>query len=184
MEMKFKFAKLLALGAVALMTFSCGEDEAEEAGSFEGTATIEGIVYFESDQTDDSEDIERAEDVTVRLSYDQEELSIASDGTSLTVVMTTKTDSEGKFSFSVPATNDGVDYTIETDQYETSYTISQDKLDDDGVPLTDNDGDVIREDITKEGIFASQETSASPLIGETEYVELTLDSDPEIDLDK
>lgn len=163
---------MFALGAVSLLTFSCKEELAEPT-AYEGTATIEGIVYINSDQTEGDTEVpdERAANVTVRISYDSDDLSVVSDGSGQTVVLTTTTDANGNFSITVPATNDGVDYTIETDQITISYTVSEYP---EGDPVT----------VTKEGVFNGDETTASPLIGETEFVELNYGSGADFDLTK
>ena len=169
MKFNFKSIKLLALGAVAVLTFSCGDDDVMEADleAYQGNATVKGTVYINSDATmDDETALERAEGVTVRVTYNAGDLNVIGGGdNSETVVLTTTTSSTGEYSISLPATNDGVGYSISLDEYTAERTTDE---------FIVVEGVSLNRDEIKTHIWNADAQAANPLIGETQTVDFTL----------
>ena len=128
--MKTKFTMILACAglACALATVGCSKDDDvsskdQTLDSLIGKATITGIVYIDNDHTQKVAKEEVASDATIIVSYNTKDLAYKSDANaiSFTKMLTTKTDANGKFSISIDANNEGVNYTIQVAQYLTNY---------------------------------------------------------------
>jgi len=140
-----------------------------------GTATIKGIVYIDSDQADEADEdpaLERAASANILVTYASDDLSILSSGDGTTVAITAVTGSDGSFTISVPANFEGVDYTVEVDQFQSDYTVWE------------VDGDGNQKSVTKSGVFARQSLAVNIKTGQTETIELNYGGSPQIDLDK
>lgn len=114
-----RLTQLLMMAAVVFAATACMDDETS-AVDMSGSATIKGIVFVDSDNTDG--DRERAGEAVVRATYNARELSVVSDGDNRWVTLQTTTDANGNFSFEVPATPNGVDFTIDVDDFESQLT--------------------------------------------------------------
>ncbi len=183
MKNKYLIVLFIAITAIGLLFTGCKKDEEEEVGlttgtgsSYIGDAVIIGMVYINSDQEENPDNDEPAADVNIRVLYNNGKLAVVSDsGDTRMISKTVKTDGSGKFEVIVPTTNDGVEFTIEADQYKSSYKYKDmSDLDNDGKPKTKS----------KEGVFAKQTTKVTLKIGEKRYVEFNYGKNPEIVLTK
>ena len=178
MKLNFKPVQMLALGALALLTFSC-KDEATEGDltAYQGEATIYGTVYIETDETTDNDVQERASDLTIRVSYDAGDLNvIGGDDDTETIVITTTTDASGNYSVTVPTNNNGVDFTVSYDEYTTTYvhTVSETK-----------DGETTTKTETLEVVFPSDSDDVDGVkIGESKYLPFYMGNDYDYELNE
>lgn len=176
--MKKRMTKI-SLIALALSFALVGCKKIELASPSEeistGNATIKGIVYidsFQADASDDEPGLERATGAKILVTYSSDDLSILSSGDATTVAITAETGTDGSFSITVPANFEGVDYTVEVDQFLSQYTVWE----------VDGDGNNVS--VTKNGVFARQSQTVNIKTGQTETIEFNYGGSPAIDLDK
>jgi len=124
--MKTKTLKLavLALGLSAAVLTSCKgietvEPTEDQIKKPQGTATITGMVEIDTDATE-SDDDKAAEGVEIMVTYNEFDLLTAT-GAPVTRSTTVKTNGEGKFTFSLPSTFDGVTYKLEFIEFYADY---------------------------------------------------------------
>lgn len=139
--MKTKLFSILAIGAIAIT--SCKKEE--EAETMMGTATINGTIRADIDQTNDVNNAglydeysmpDAVEGMIVRVEVDTkkwDESPVA--GFDYAVkTYTTTTDAEGKFSLEIPATTNGYTVNIE---FENVNGVSRKMYTTDGSELTE-----------------------------------------------
>jgi len=173
--MRKQFIKFtaIALGLSTIALTGCKKVETTSPSDEAiGKATIKGVVYINTDQTEKDDDMERAEGASILVTYDAAELSVTSDGDTEIKAISATTDGEGKFQVEVPSNLKGVTYEVQADQFETEYMLKE--LD------ADNEEIVVK----KQGVFGRKSTSVSIKTGQIQTVELNYGSTPEVDLSK
>lgn len=153
-----KLSQFLVMTAMVMFSMTACVEEETSAVDVSGTATIKGRVSLDNDETNPGN--EKANGAIVRVRYDAGDLSVVQDGDSRWVNLDTTTDADGNYTFEVPATPTGLNFYVEVDEFETSYT-----YDDGGT------------DVTVDAIFNKSATTIFNLsTGETKYQDFTLTS--------
>lgn len=158
------FLKFSALFLVALLFTNC--EDVKEGATIEGLtgdATINGVVFVNSNQTTGNTTDELANGAAIRVTYNVKDLSYSSRSSApnYPVTIETTTDNNGRFSVTVPTVDKGVTFTVEADQFKTTIT---------------------RDSGTKEAYFPKKSTTVSLKIGEVMEVSLNYGSVPQIEL--
>ncbi|MFQ3578893.1 MAG: hypothetical protein SNJ71_01975, partial [Bacteroidales bacterium] len=142
------------------------------SASYIGNAVIVGSGYIDADKSEKPNKDEPAGKANVRISWNNGDLSIVSDSDKRVVSKSIETKGDGTFEFIVSTTDKGVEFTIDADQFKSSYKYED--FDKDGNKIT----------VTKEGIFPKQSKKVTVKKGEKVYVELNYGAVPEIVLTK
>ncbi len=137
-----------AIIAVSLAACSFEESIFETVVS---TGTINGYVEYDTDLFDGTNDLEPVSGAQVYISYDSEELSVKK------VKVKVETDSNGKFTATVPAISNQITYTVRVLKYfEENYTDTSDE--------------------NVSGYYEEMSQNVNLSEGEVEYVSFTLDN--------
>ncbi|PIB35415.1 hypothetical protein BFP72_08405 [Reichenbachiella sp. 5M10] len=119
-----------------------------------GTATIEGKVEFDEDQTDGTTEYSPAVGAKIKVTYESDDLSYTgSNGVSVTKVIDLEVDADGRFTAEVPAISNNVTYTVKPLDYLTDYKGY------DGSTTTN-----------KQGYFTAGDRTVSMTEGEVKYI--------------
>lgn len=124
-----RLSGILMMAAVMMFTATACLDEETSAVDVSGEATIKGIVFANTDDTEPGN--ERVNGATVRIRYNVGELSVTNSGEVRFEIIETTTDANGRYSVTVPTTPKGVGFQVSVDDFEGTYT-----YDDGGVDTT------------------------------------------------
>ncbi|MEO1254951.1 MAG: hypothetical protein AAFY41_08705, partial [Bacteroidota bacterium] len=102
--------------AIVLLS-ACKETETTTV-DITGTATIQGTVLADTEKVNTPFESEALSGVVVRVLWDSEDLAVISDGDNIRRSLTDSTDSNGDYSIEVPTIQDGVNFTVEFDEFK------------------------------------------------------------------
>lgn len=162
----FKSACIVTLG-VALLS-SCGPVETE-APDRSGSVTITGTVGANTNYLGEyPSDIEPAAGATVRVKYDNEDLSYTEikEADEEVIVKTTTVGEDGKYSITVDGVNVGVSYRVSIDDFTTTVR--------DSIKTEREQSKYVAGEFTATYTASSQNVSATS--GQTKVVNFTLGS--------
>ncbi|UXX80289.1 hypothetical protein N7E81_04140 [Reichenbachiella carrageenanivorans] len=138
---------------VSLLATGCSTPEDSVFETVVGTATIEGKLTFNKDQT--GTDVVPASGAKVTITYSSEDVSYGNpNGVDVTKTVEVTTNDQGRFTAEVPAIAKTATYTIKPQDFLTEYQVS-----DGGTGLE-----------TKTGYYEKDEETVDTFEGETTYV--------------
>lgn len=120
------FFSTMALAALMAAT-GCSDEEVvtSSAGNkeWEGTATISGVIYVDSNVTSEENKNEPAGGAKIAVTYNTADLTLypAEDVKYSKKVIRTTADANGNFSVTVPACMKEVSYTVSFEAFESQY---------------------------------------------------------------
>jgi len=176
--MKRKITLILTCAGIAgAMVFaSCKKDDSvskkdQTLDSLMGKATISGVIYLDNDQTQKVAKDEVASGAIVTISYDTKDLAYRPDSNAISYnkIITTTTDATGKFSVTLDANTNGVNYTVEVAQFFTKYT-RYDGVDSQGNPIA----------VSNDAYFEAAPVVLNLKSGQSKYTAINMGGTPAI----
>lgn len=149
-----KLSGILMMAAVLMFTATACLDEETSAVDVSGDATIKGIVFANTDDTEAGD--ERVNGARVRVRYNVGQLSVVNTGDERWEIIEATTDANGRYSVTVPATPKGVNFQVYVDDFDGTH-----KYDDGG------------DDRTVEAVYFFPVTPVNNVtVGETRIVDI------------
>ena len=170
-KMKKILKSAIMIAASALLFVSCNEEDATPVASPSEFGTVRGFVFYDTDETDDDENIEIPVGAVVQITTFSEinngEFDFTAGGDE--EVSLTNVNADGSYSFTIPTNANGADYRIEVFGFDDEKSFER-----------FFDGDL--EDFTEEGVYVnggtgSDGTGSDVTPSETETVDAIILND-------